>query len=296
MRTGIHKEGMRAGTETMSVADALNLLGQLKDTVKQCANELSSANAVLRQQMTSPAPVDNAARALAQSEAVESKVIRCAEELATLNDALCDGIVEREALELELSNSQAAEKTARRIAYHDAITGLPNRTLFNDRLKHALAQAERHGWRVVIMFIDLDKFKNINDTHGHDVGDKVLHAIGRRLQESVRAGDTVSRRSGDEFLYLMLEAKDDSSIEHLALKIIDTIAAPIEVGKLSLTVGASLGVAVYPEDAQTAEALLKNADHAMYRAKKSKKSYLLFSSLTPTRWPPTLVGSIRSGY
>src|SRR5205085_2578894 len=135
----------------------------------------------------------------------------------------------------ELSHSQAAEKRARRLAHHDVVTGLPNRILFNDRLKHALAQAERHGWRVVIMFIDLDKFKTINDKHGHAVGDDVLHAIGQRLQAAVRAGDTVSRRSGDEFLYLMLEAKDNVSVENLVLKIIDNIALPIRIGKLSLT-------------------------------------------------------------
>jgi diguanylate cyclase (GGDEF)-like protein len=297
--------------KAIRLTDALDLMELLKGKVEQCAIELSSVNASIKQHLTAPVPGYSVARALIESAAVERKVFQCAEDLAALNAAISDGVVDRKALELELSvsradlseseaelsHSQAAEQTARHLAYHDAVTGLPNRILFNDRLTHALAQAERHGWRAVIMFIDLDKFKRINDSYGHDIGDEVLHTIGQRLQASVRAGDTVSRRGGDEFLYLMLEAKDDVTIEKLALKIRETIAEPFEVENISLTLKASIGIAIYPEDALSAEELLKNADMAMYRAKQSKKGHLLFNQLTQARWrPQIIVGSVRSEY
>jgi diguanylate cyclase (GGDEF)-like protein len=280
--------------KAIRLSDALDLMERLKGKVEQCASELSAVNAAIKQHMAAPVQGYSVARALSQSAAVESKVFQCAEDLAALNAAISEGIVASNALELELSDSradlsesqaelshsQAAEQNARHLAYHDAVTGLPNRILFRDRLNHALAQAERHDWRVVIMFIDLDRFKRVNDSYGHDVGDEVLHTMGQRLQASVRAGDTVSRRGGDEFLYLMLEAKDDLTIEKLALKIMETIEKPFEIDKISLTLKASVGIAVYPEDGKSAEELLKNADIAMYKAKQSSKGHLLFSQLT----------------
>jgi len=297
--------------KAIRLTDALDLMELLKGKVEQCASDLSSVNAGIKQHITAPVPGYSVARALTESAAVESKVFQCAEDLAALNAAISEGIVESKALKLELSDSradlsesqaelshsQAAEQKAQHLAYHDAVTGLPNRILFDDRLNHALAQAERHGWRTVIMFIDLDKFKRINDSYGHDIGDKALHTIGQRLQASVRAGDTVSRRGGDEFVYLMLEAKDDVTIEKLALKIMETIAESFEIDNISLTLKASIGIAIYPQDAQSAEELLKYADTAMYKAKQSNKGHLLFSQLTQAHWRPQIVvGSVRSEY
>jgi diguanylate cyclase (GGDEF)-like protein len=226
-------------------------------------------------------------------ERLKEEVEKSANEVAALNTALSDGVRTRDALALELTasradlmksetkllQSKAAEENARHLALHDAVTGLPNSVLFSDRLNHALIQAERHAWRVVIMFIDLDRFKTVNDSYGHDVGDRVLYAVGQRLQASVRAGDTLSRRSGDEFLYLMLEAKDEASIENLARKIGDAVAEPFQVGALSLTVTASIGVAIYPKHARSAEALLKKADAAMYSAKRANRGDLLFGQV-----------------
>jgi diguanylate cyclase (GGDEF)-like protein len=129
------------------------------------------------------------------------------------------------------------------------------------------------------MFIDLDKFKAINDSYGHEVGDQVLQAVGVRLQSAVRVGDTVSRRGGDEFAYLMLEAKDDASIEKLARKIGDSLKKPFTLGVLSLKLTASIGIATYPTDAQAPEELLNNADIAMYTAKQNDRSHLMFSEV-----------------
>jgi diguanylate cyclase (GGDEF)-like protein len=163
------------------------------------------------------------------------------------------------------------------LALHDAVTGLPNLPLFNDRFSQALAQAERQGQRLAVMFIDLDKFKGINDAHGHDIGDGVLQMVGQRLQAIVRAGDTVSRGSGEEFLYLMPDASDEHDAVKLAVTIIGHIAHACEVGDVKLTVRPSIGIAFYPEHGQSPQELLKNADLAMYVAKQHAQGYSIFS-------------------
>ncbi len=265
---------------------ALDQSEQVKETVEQCAAELSSVNAVLKEEITDGLPINEVERALGLSEEVEEKVQQCAEDLATVNDALAEGIDERNKLEHELSKSEAAlsksrvqERKSRHLALHDPVTGLSNLTLFNDRLRNGLAQAKRHEWRLAVMFIDLDEFKGINDTHGHDVGDRVLKMVAQRLQTFVRGGDTVSRRGGDEFLFLMLEAKDERNAANLAAKIIDNVAQPCEVDGVPVTVRASIGIALYPEDGRSVQELLKNADMAMYAAKQEKSGRTLYSQV-----------------
>jgi diguanylate cyclase (GGDEF)-like protein len=154
-------------------------------------------------------------------------------------------------------------------------------TLFKDRLENALSQAQRHDWRLAVMFIDLDAFKSINDRYGHDVGDRVLQLVARRLEALVRGGDTVSRRGGDEFLFLMLEAKDEANAVAFAGTLIERIGEACEVDGSSLTVSSSVGIALYPEDGSTAQELLKHADFAMYAAKQQKKGVVLHSQLPP---------------
>ena len=202
--------------EPTSLTRALGQNEQVKDKVEECAADLSSVNAVLKQEVAEGGAPHEVERAVSQNEEVEVKVQECADDLAVVNTALTEEIDERRTLERDLSRSKAAlseskaqEKKSRRLALHDAVTGLANLTLFNDRLSHALAQAQRHRWRLAVMFIDLDDFKNVNDTYGHDVGDRVLQVVAQRLRASVRGGDTVSRRGGDEFLFLMLEAGDE---------------------------------------------------------------------------------------
>ena len=272
--------------EATPLVRALDLNEQVQDKVEECAAELSSVNAVLQQEIVEAGPYPEVERAVSQNVEVEAKVQECADDLADVNAALTEEIDERKNLEQDLSESNAAlseskaqEEKSRQLALHDAVTGLPNLTLFNDRLGHALAQAPRHGWRLAVMFMDLDDFKSINDSYGHDVGYKVLQLVAQRLRANVRGGDTVSRRGGDEFLFLMLEAKDEANVADLAGKIIDNIAEACDVEGAILRVRPSVGIALYPEDGRSAPELLKNADTAMYAAKLQKKGFLLFSDV-----------------
>ena len=273
---------------------ALTQSEQVKNKVEECAQELSSVNDVLKQEITDRVPLEQVEQALHQSEEVELKVQECADDLSMVNQALAGEIKERRKLErrlaaskseladaqAELSDTQVQEKRARHLALHDFVTGLPNRTLLNDRLNSALALAKRHEWRLAVMFIDLDKFKGINDTYGHGAGDKVLKIVSDRLQASVRGADTVGRQGGDEFLYLMLEVKDDADVANAAAKLIENIAQPCEFDGLKLAVKPSIGIAIYPEDGNSGNDLLKNADSAMYKAKQSDKGYWFYALRT----------------
>jgi len=272
--------------EPTPLTRALDKNEQVQAKVEECATDLSSVNTVLKQEIAEGGPLQEAERAVSQNEEVEVKVQECAEDLADVNIALTEEIDERKNLEQDLSESHAAlseskaqEEKSRQLALHDAVTGLPNLTLFNDRLGQALAQAPRHRWRLAVMFIDLDEFKSINDSYGHDVGDRVLQMVAQRLLANVRSGDTVSHRSGDEFLFLMLDAKDETNVANFAAKIIDNIAEACDVEGAKLRVRPSIGIALYPEDGQSAQELLKNADTAMYAAKQKKRGFLLYSQI-----------------
>jgi diguanylate cyclase (GGDEF)-like protein len=152
-------------------------------------------------------------------------------------------------------------------AGYDALTGLPAETLLADRLGRALAAARRDGTQVAVAFFDLDGFKAVNDRHGHDVGDVLLREIARRLQAAVREGDTVARRSGDEFLLLLPRVAGRAGVEHVARRVAEAVRAPIEVGARRLEVGASVGLAMWPDDGLDEADLLRQADAAMYLAK-----------------------------
>lgn len=178
-----------------------------------------------------------------------------------------------------LQQSMIREQQLLHHAFHDHLTGLPNVALFQDRLVTALVQAERHRWRFAVMFIDLDRFKSINDRHGHDVGDCLLKIVAQRLQKLVRRGDTVSRRSGDEFLFLMPEAKNTETVTNLARKITGKIADPCRIGELDVSISASVGISVYPEDGRFPNELLKNADAAMYAAKQKHTAFTFYREL-----------------
>lgn len=268
------------------LSETLDRSEQVLDKVAQAAVELSSVNATLKDELSEGVTLDKVEGALNQSEAVEVKVHEAAAELVAVNDALAEEVDERRHLEQQLSTSdaaltrsRAALRTANDSALHDALTGLANLTLFNDRLGIALAQAERHGWRLAVMFIDLDGFKSVNDTHGHDAGDRVLVTMAQRLKSAVRSGDTVSRRSGDEFLFLMLEVKDEANVMAQALRIATDLGQACDVEGNSVRVGASVGIALYPEDGRSAAELLQRADAAMYVAKENAAGPALYSQL-----------------
>jgi diguanylate cyclase (GGDEF)-like protein len=162
---------------------------------------------------------------------------------------------------------QAYEEVSRR-AEHDPLTQLPNRVLLLDRFEQAIASAKRHGSRLALLFLDLNEFKQINDTHGHGTGDQVLKLVAARLVSAVREADTVSRHGGDEFLMLLTEISQASDAALIADKVLSALGAPAKVGEHVFLLSASIGVSIYPDDGLRAEELIERADAAMYRAKR----------------------------
>ncbi len=156
-------------------------------------------------------------------------------------------------------------------AQHDPLTGMPNRTLLMDRLQTALLEAERDGSLLAVLFLDLDGFKPINDTHGHAVGDEVLQTVAMRLLDLVRRTDTVARIGGDEFVVVLRDLKQRESAQEIDTHLASTISEPVATSKGPVSVGASVGLAFYPEDGTDAVELLKRADNAMYKEKRLRK-------------------------
>jgi diguanylate cyclase (GGDEF)-like protein len=157
-------------------------------------------------------------------------------------------------------------------AEHDALTGLPNRTLLAERLLQSIALAQRHGKRVALMYLDIDHFKEINDTLGHDVGDRLLQSAAQRLLSCVRLSDTVCRQGGDEFVILLAEIETEHDAILAAEKLIEAMARPHLINGEDLRVTLSIGISVYPDDGRDADTVVKNADTAMYYAKRAGRN------------------------
>jgi diguanylate cyclase (GGDEF)-like protein len=170
-------------------------------------------------------------------------------------------------LQQENDLRRIAEEQAQHLATHDSLTQLPNRITLTDRINQLISQSQRQHRTFAVMFIDLDRFKQINDTHGHQVGDRVLVIAAERLRMSIRASDTVARLSGDEFIVLLSEFATQNDVRRIARKIVTSLTQPFGVGALTLRVGASVGIAIFPDHGQSFEALLLHADQAMYRDK-----------------------------
>ena len=260
---------------------------KIKETVKKAAGELTLVNEVLKQEKV---PVQIMKQALTQNENVEQKVAEAADDLKLVNVKLAEEMAERIVIESELadtkadlaearddlSKAQVKTEEAQQIALQDSLTGLPNRISFERSLDHGLVQAKRHGWGLAVLFIDIDKFKNINDSYGHDMGDQVLVMAANRLTSFVRDEDIVSRWGGDEFVCLLFEVKQEADVTRLAEKMINRIAEACEFNGIALSIRASIGIAIYPADGDTADVLFKNADTAMYKAKGTEKRVVLF--------------------
>jgi diguanylate cyclase (GGDEF)-like protein len=260
---------------------------KIKQTVKKAASELTSVNEVLKQENI---PAQIMKQAITQNEDVEQKVAKAADDLKLVNVKLAEEMAERIVIESELadtktdlaevrddlSKAQVKTEEAQQSALQDALTGLPNRLSFEQGLGHGLSQAKRHGWGLAVLFIDIDKFKSINDSYGHDLGDQVLLMVANRLKSFVRDEDIVSRWGGDEFVCLLLEVKQEADVTQLAEKMINRVAEAFEFQGTVLSIRASIGIAIYPADGDTSEILFKNADIAMYKAKGTEQRVVLF--------------------
>lgn len=232
--------------DARAAAEAARELGQLQEQVGQ-------ARAMLNQLQKE---VVEAAQHLGSTHAAQ---LLEANEQLVLSTLRAQGEAEAAALTL---------KEVSRTAELDALTELPNRLLLHDRLDHAIAHAKRRNTRLALLFLDLNNFKQINDTLGHAVGDEVLKVVAQRLAASVRGADTVSRHGGDEFVILLPEVTQSSDAVLIADKVIAALAAPSRVGDHVLRLTASIGISVYPDDGAEADTLIDRADAAMYRAKR----------------------------
>ncbi len=176
----------------------------------------------------------------------------------------------------DISERKAYEVRLRHLAEYDPLTKLPNRTLLRDRLTHAIGLAARKGGKIAVLFLDLDRFKNINDSLGHAIGDQMLIEAARRLRSAVRGSDTVSRLGGDEFVVLLTELETPDHAAHVAEKLLQVVAEPFSLEGHELNVTPSIGIALFPEDGADPDALLKNADTAMYHAKENGRNNFQF--------------------
>ncbi|MBB5019761.1 diguanylate cyclase (GGDEF)-like protein/PAS domain S-box-containing protein [Chitinivorax tropicus] len=167
----------------------------------------------------------------------------------------------------DITERKRQEERMMHQAYHDPLTDLPNRVLFNDRLEHAIVQAKRTREKVGVMFVDLDGFKPVNDQNGHDVGDELLRQFAHRLQHCVRAGDTIARLAGDEFALIVPKISCDEDLIPIAQKVLQSACQPFVVNQTRLAVGASIGISLFPDHGDNPLTLLKHADQAMYAAK-----------------------------
>ena len=176
------------------------------------------------------------------------------------------------AVQQDISEKRRLEEEIHYLAYHDVLTDLPNRTLFQDRVQQEILHAKRGKGEFAVLFIDLDGFKTVNDTRGHAAGDKLLQIVAQRLRSCVREGDTVARLGGDEFTILLRGVGHGEGLRRVLRKIIKAVAQPCELGEFAEKVTASIGISLYPQDASGVEKLLIHADEAMYQAKQGGKN------------------------
>src|SRR5229473_612282 len=196
----------------------------------------------------------------------------------------------------DVSAARAMSLQMTHSAQHDLVTNLPNRMLLNDRISQAIALAHRQHNPIAVIFLDLDRFKYINDSLGHAIGDKLLQSVAKRLLAGVRGSDTVSRQGGDEFVILLSEITHPEDAATSAKKLLLSLNAPHAIGGQDLIVNGSIGISVYPEDGEDAETLIKNADTAMYHAKESGRDNFQFFTADMNRKAverQSLEGSLR---
>jgi diguanylate cyclase (GGDEF)-like protein len=277
MTIGLNADLPKGRARALSLAKVLQRCEDVKVLVVESARELLAVNGVVKQDLETRDSLPASESALRTSEAIQGNMQAASEKLSVVVSALESEVRERNMLDHQFAAAVEQEEGARHASLHDALTGLPNRALFNDRLERGFALAKRHGWTLALMFVDLNGFKEINDRYGHDIGDSVLQTIAGRLQDNTRGEDTVSRRGGDEFLYLAMDIQKEANISLIAEKIMEEIQAPLNVNvrdlNTSLSITASIGISIFPKHGTDADMLVQSADKAMYRAKQNKSGY-----------------------
>ena len=197
---------------------------------------------------------------------LEKKVNERTQELVDINLSL----------EKVIDKKEKAEQDLQYLAYHDELTGLPNKNLLVDRINQSIKTASRDKQKLAILFLDLDRFKNINDSLGHTIGDTLIKQVSHRLKKTLRDHDTISRNGGDEFVVVLERLKNTNEAIHVAKKVINCLTEPFDIQSHKIHIGASVGISIFPTDGDTSLILLRNADTAMYRAKQSGGNQLQF--------------------
>lgn len=191
----------------------------------------------------------------------------------------------------DITERKLIEQKITHMAHHDYLTGLPNRALFLDQLERSITLARRGRYKVAILFLDLDGFKQVNDSLGHDVGDLLLKEVAHRLKRIIRDSDALARIGGDEFTFVLNNIGGESHAGIVAQKIIDALSEPFNLGISSCHIGGSIGIAIYPDSSGNFESLLRQADEAMYLAKQSGKNTFRFAFEVDGGWPNTTVAA-----
>lgn len=267
----------------------VNLLPGLPGAVsiEDWVDLLGAIEARLRKSVADQSDGPHALELPAGAGRVQASVLECVAALGQLHVTLQGELARRQEMELQVFDAQTAlaqmraelagtrdgEKRARHQALHDSLTALPNRNFFHERLDGTLAQTPPLRQAFAVLYLDLDGFKAVNDTHGHGVGDQLLGIVAQRLHRAIRSEDMVSRIGGDEFACLLNGMSNRQQLCRLAANLFDTVSAPVRIGALRLMVRPSIGIALCPDDGLTAEQLIKRADAAMYHAKREQSGY-----------------------
>lgn len=274
---------LNAQLQTVTGKLLTQVLGQsehIHALIEQSVEELSSANTGIKHELAHCDPLPGVKSALEKNDAITRKLHDASERLAAVNEALRIGIRDRAMVDHQLAAAVEQEEGSRSAALHDALTGLPNRVLFKDRLEHGIAQAKRHRWILAVMFVDLDNFKSINDTYGHSVGDECLKAAAQAMVKGMLRGtDRVARWGGEEFIVLLPNAARDAAhaIAQRVLKAVGDTLIPHPEGMVRLA--CSIGVATLtPKDRREPKHLINDADRALYRAKTQGRNRVVASA------------------